>query len=133
MQYKKYYKILLMDDIPEYIDTMGLNRPDDSLALASYLVADTKAVVRDDPSDMAIIEVLMSKTHIGNHEGFELLTSIKANKPEKSVIMICGYRKFEFKIGPLILGTEFFPLKPIKQNTFRVGVERTLQAREGHL
>lgn len=129
---KKNYMVLLVDDIPNYVDTMDLNLSYDCKSVAAYSAEDARAIIVKCPLDLAILDVRLKKADTENREGIELLTLIKENRPEIPVIMISAYREFEFEAESLVMGAEYFLRKPIQPEEFRTVVERVLKQKKSH-
>ncbi len=120
--------VLLVDDIPEYVDTMELNLPEECCAVAAYSVEEAKAAFGKETPDLAVLDVRLSEADSENREGLELLKWIKASHPSVPVIMISAYREFEFEAESLTLGAEYFLRKPVQPDEFRACVEKVLKS-----
>ena len=81
--------VLLVDDIPEYVDTMELNLPEECRAVQAYSAEDAKSVFGKETPALAVIDVRLNETDTQNREGLELLKWIKVSHPAVPVIMIC--------------------------------------------
>lgn len=119
--------ILLVDDIPEYVDTMELNLPEGCRAVPAYSADDAKAVLAKQTPDLAVLDVRLKEADAENREGLELLKWIKANHPAVPVIMISAYREFEFEAESLTLGAEYFLRKPVQPDEFQETVSKVLK------
>lgn len=120
--------VLLVDDIPEYVDTMELNLPDDCRAVAAYSSEAAKASMTKEQPDLAVLDVRLKEADAENREGLELLKWIKTNHPVVPVIMISAYREFEFEAESLTLGAEYFLRKPVQPDEFRETVDKVFQS-----
>lgn len=121
--------VLLVDDIPEYVDTMELNLPDECRAVAAYSSEAAKKNMAKEQPALAVLDVRLNEADAENREGLELLKWIKANYPSVPVIMISAYREFEFEAESLDLGAEYFLRKPVQPDEFRECVEKVLKAK----
>lgn len=119
--------VLLVDDIPEYVDTMEMNLPEGCRAVTAYSVEDAKAAVGKEAPDLAVLDVRLKEADADNREGLELLKWIKAHHPALPVIMISAYREFEFEAESLVLGAEYFLRKPVQPDEFRETVKKVLK------
>ena len=119
--------VLLVDDIPEYVDTMELNMPAGCRAVAAYSVEEAKAAVDREALDLAVLDVRLKEADADNREGLELLKWIKTGHPTLPVIMISAYREFEFEAESLVLGAEYFLRKPVQPDEFRETVKKVLK------
>ena len=119
--------VLLVDDIPEYVDTMELNLPDGCHGIAAYSSEAARVIIAKEQPDLAILDVRLKEAEAENREGLELLKWIKTNHPAIPVIMISAYREFEFEAESLALGAEYFLRKPVQPDEFRETVGRVLR------
>jgi len=115
--------ILLVDDIPEYLDTMELNLPEGYRALRASSEQDAQNLIKKERPMVAVVDVRLSEDDVDNQEGMSLLKWIKTHYPQIQVIMISAYREFEFEAESLALGAEYFLRKPIRPDSFRKAVE----------
>ncbi len=120
--------VLLVDDIPEYVDTMELNLPDGCRAVTAYSAEEAKKAMAREPPDLAVLDVRLKEADAENREGLELLKWMKATRPEMPVIMISAYREFEFEAESLTLGAEYFLRKPVQPDEFRACVAKVLKS-----
>lgn len=120
--------LLLVDDIPEYLDTMELNLPDDCRAVRAGSVADAKALIQKEHPALAAVDVRLKEGDEANREGLELLKWIKTYHAGIPVIIISAYREFEFEAEALTLGAERFLRKPVQPDEFREAVKQALMA-----
>lgn len=120
--------VLLVDDIPEYVDMMELNLPEGCHVVAAYSAEEAKAAFGKETPDLAILDVRLNEADSENREGLELLKWIKASHPSVPVIMISAYREFEFEAESLTLGAEYFLRKPVQPDEFRACVEKVLES-----
>jgi len=118
--------VLLVDDIPEYLDTLELNLPDNCSATCALSSEDARNSLNASQPDLAVLDVRLNEAESDNREGLELLKWVKTNYPAVPVIMISAYREFEFEAESLALGAEYFLRKPVQPNQFRECVEKVL-------
>ena len=119
--------VLLVDDIPEYLDTMEINLPEGCRVLRADSVHEAKRLIETDHPAAAVIDIRLSEHEVGNREGLDLLKWIQDNRPEIVVIMISAYREFEYAAESLAAGAEFFLRKPIQPDEFRETVSKVLK------
>lgn len=119
--------VLLVDDIPEYLDTMELNLPNGCRALRAISLAEARALVDGERPSVAVVDVRLREDDPENRDGLELLKWVQQRHPEVAVIMISAYREFEFEAESLALGAEFFLKKPIQPEEFRETVAKVLE------
>jgi CheY-like chemotaxis protein len=93
-------KILLVDDDQDLIEmnkTMLAQRG--HAVLVAYSAAEAWQVIRDNPPDAAVVDVMMESLSAG----FELARSLHEKMPELPMIMLTGIRKemqLPFKYEP---------------------------------
>ena len=119
--------VLLVDDIPEYVDTMELNLPEECLAVRAYSAENAKFEIWKETPALAVIDVRLNEADTENREGMELLKWIKAFHPTVPVIMISAYRDFEYEAESLSLGAEYFLRKPVQPDEFRELVKKVIK------
>ncbi len=112
--------ILIVDDIPEYVDAIEMMLPDESLKVEKAY-SKTEAIEKISLTQpyITIIDVRLKEDELDNKEGIELLKWIKANYPQVKVIMVSAYKEFEFKTESLSSGADYFLEKPIKPSVFK--------------
>jgi len=123
--------VLLVDDIPEYLDTMEINLPEGCQAVRGMSQDDARGLVAEKAPDAAVVDVRLKEGDAANRDGLELLRWIRANYPETKVIVISAYREFEFEAEALALGAEYFLRKPIQPEEFRAAVAKVLTGAGG--
>lgn len=119
--------VLLVDDIPEYVDTMELNLPEECRAVQAYSAEDAKSVFGKETPALAVIDVRLNETDTQNREGLELLKWIKVSHPAVPVIMISAYIDFEYEAESLSLGAKYFLRKPVQPDEFREVVKKAIK------
>lgn len=119
--------VLIVDDIPEYVDTMELNLPEDCRAIRAYTAEDAKAIFMKQSPDLVVIDIRLNEADSENREGLELLKWIKAAHPSVPVIMISAYRDFEYEAESLSLGAQFFIRKPVQPDEFQEFVKKAVR------
>ena len=120
--------VLLVDDIPEYVDTLELNLPDGCRAVRAYSAKEAKSAMDREKPDLAVLDVRLNEADSGNREGLDLLKWIKAYYAEVPVIMISAYREFEFEAESLALGAEYFLRKPVQPDEFQEAAKKILSS-----
>ena len=120
-------KILLVDDIVEYLNTMELNLPDGCQAFRATSLEESRNLISKEQPAVAIVDIRLDETDFKNRDGLELLKWVNKNYPRTTVIMISAYREFEFEAESLALGAENFLKKPIQPDEFRKAVAQVLE------
>ncbi len=120
------YKVLIVDDIQEDIDMMGLMLPEglDYESAKSYIEA--IKILKEKKFDIAIIDVRLNEADESNKEGMKLLEYIKENYKDLKVIIVSAYKGFEYKMEALDKGAECFLEKPLNPENYREAIERSL-------
>jgi DNA-binding NtrC family response regulator len=123
--------VLLVDDIPEYLDTMELNLPDGCRAVRAVSALEARTAADEEKPAVAVIDIRLSDSDAGNREGMELLKWMRERHPSTVVVMISAYREFDYAAESLTLGAEFFLRKPIQPEEFRTTVQKAFEKSGG--
>lgn len=116
--------ILLVDDIPEYLDTMELNVPDGCRVLRAISLDEAKTLAEKENPLVAVIDIRLSEEDAGNRDGLKLLKWMRIRHPRTVVIMVSAYREFEYRAESVMLGAEEFLGKPIRPDEFRAAIAK---------
>ena len=119
-------KLLLVDDIPEYLDTMELNLPDGCRAVCATSLEEARDLVDSEQPAAAVVDVRLKEDDADNRDGLALLKWMRQNHPRVAVIVVSAYQEFEFEAESLALGAEYFLKKPIQPDEFRETVAKVL-------
>ncbi|MBC2696214.1 MAG: response regulator [Desulfobacteraceae bacterium] len=92
-------KALIVDDIPEYVDTMEAYLEDMFDVLTAQSLEEAKSVLKDNPIDLAIIDIRLNEENPGNKEGIDLLKWLRERMPEAGVIVMSAYEVREIYLG----------------------------------
>lgn len=106
-------KALIVDDIPEYVDTMEVYLEDRFDVLTAQSLEQAKSVLKDNPIDLAIIDIRLNEEDPGNKEGIDLLKWLRERMPEAGVIVMSAYKEFDYAVEALNAGADYFMRKPI--------------------
>lgn len=106
-------KALIVDDIPEYVDTMEVYLEDRFDVLTAQSLEEAKSVLKDNPIDLAIIDIRLNEEDPGNKEGIDLLKWLRERMPEAGVIVMSAYKEFDYAVEALNAGADYFMRKPI--------------------
>jgi two-component system OmpR family response regulator len=118
--------ILLVDDIPEYVETLEALLPDGCRAETAADLATAKAVVSRVTPTVAVIDVRLAENEETNRDGLELLRWLRQEKPGVPVIMLSAYQEFEYHAESLAIGADYFLTKPIRPDEFVVALAELL-------
>ncbi len=114
----KKSKILVVDDIPEYLDVIEVMLSEKFDIEKAKTLKEAMEKTEEIKPDIAVVDVRLNEEDESNKEGLEFLKWIKKNYPTIPVIMISAYKEFEFRAESLSLGAEYFLEKPINIKNF---------------
>lgn len=122
--------VLLVDDIPDYLEVLELYLPPGVIAVKASSLAEAQRLFAEGAPDLAIVDVCLkekvSEDAPDNRDGLQLLGWIRKQYPEVPVIMISAYREFEFEMESLVLGAKCFLRKPVNPTELTDAVRRSL-------
>jgi two-component system response regulator PilR (NtrC family) len=122
-------RILLVDDIPEYLEILELYLPDESETVRTTSSAAARAAVESGTFELALIDVRLDEHDSANQEGIELLRWLEGARPNLPVIMISAYQEFELETESLAHGARSFLRKPVDPHELREAVEAALNGK----
>lgn len=111
--------VLLVDDIPEYLDTMDLNLPEACRAVRALSAEEARNRVADGVPAAVVVDIRLNEDYPENRDGLEFVKWMRTHYPLVPVIVISAYREFEYEAESLALGAECFLKKPIQPDEFR--------------
>ena len=95
---KNNKRILIVDDIPEYLDDFKMLLPESTEAVKAHSIKKAIALIKQSTPNLCIIDVRLDEDNPENREGMELLRWIKKIYPAIPVIMVSAYHEFEFEL-----------------------------------
>jgi len=95
---KNNKRILIVDDIPEYLDDFKMLLPESTEAVKAHSIKKAIALIKQSTPNLCIIDVRLDEDNPENLEGMELLRWIKKIYPAIPVIMVSAYHEFEFEL-----------------------------------
>jgi len=119
-------KVLLVDDIPEYVAMMNLLLPDGLRGDSAFSYEQALEKLSQSKYDLAIVDIRLKDEDEGNKDGLKILSWMRENSRDTKVIMISAYQGFEFRIEALAMGALFFLEKPIHPESFREAIIKAL-------
>jgi len=131
MTFESEYHVLLVDDIPGYLEAMEMLLPESLTPLRAKNVEEARLLFVQKSPTLCVIDVRLSEDDPENREGLELLRWIKESDRSTPVIMISAYLEFEFEAQALDLGADAFLRKPISPDEFRAVVKKALAGQLG--
>ncbi|MFW6151960.1 MAG: response regulator [Verrucomicrobiota bacterium] len=120
-------QVLLVDDVPEYLDTMELNLPEGCSARHASTSAEAKRSIENEAPAIAVVDVRLVAEETTNREGLELLSWIRTHSPGTKVLMISAYEEFHFEAESLANGALYFLRKPVQPEDFHQKVEQAME------
>ena len=118
--------ILLVDDIPEYLETMVALLPTGSRALKALDENSARRILTTEKPDLVVIDVRLREDEPHNLDGLSVLRWVRRYYPEIPVVMISAYLEFEYQAECLNQGAQYFLTKPIRPDEFVKVVHRLL-------
>lgn len=119
-------RVLIVDDIPEYVDTIEAYLEDRFNVLKAGSLDEGKRVITDNPIDIAIIDIRLNEDDPENKEGLELLQWLKEKTSEVAVIVMSAYREFDFAVEALNAGADYFMRKPLDPDELNSTVNKLM-------
>jgi DNA-binding NtrC family response regulator len=106
-------KVLIVDDLPEYVDTMEAYLEDRFVVLKAGNFQEAKKILGENNVALAIIDIRLKEDDPSNKEGIELLKWLKEHSPKAGVIVMSAYREFDYAVEALNAGADYFMKKPL--------------------
>lgn len=121
-------KVLLVDDVPEYLDTMELYLPDGCTVVMALSATEAQAKVEAEAGqlDLVVVDVRLHDDDAENRDGLVLLQWIHETYTDLPVIVISAFGGFEYEAEAMALGAECFLKKPIRPDEFHQAIARLL-------
>ncbi len=120
-------KALVVDDIPEYVDTIEAYIEDSFDVLKAGSLDEAKKILTDNRIDLAIIDIRLDEDDPENREGLELLTWLKERVPDVKVIVMSAYREFDFAVEALNAGADYFMRKPLDPDELSSTIQKLME------
>lgn len=117
---------MIVDDIPEYVDTMEAYLEDRFDVLKAHSLEEAKTVVKDNHVDLAIIDIRLKEDDTDNKEGLDLLKWLKHKMPAVGIIVMSAYKEFDYAVEALNTGADYFMRKPIDPDELNLVVDKVL-------
>ncbi len=105
-------RILVVDDVREYLDALGRALAADYDMLTASSLEEAKSKL-DASVMLALVDVRLSEEDAANRDGLLLLGWIRENRPSLPVVMMSAYRDFDAAADALNLGASRYLKKPI--------------------
>ncbi len=120
-------KALIVDDIPEYVDTIEAYLEDGFDVLKAGSLDEAKKIIAGNQVKLAIIDIRLNEDDPENREGLELLTWLKERVPDVKVIVMSAYREFDFAVEALNAGADYFMRKPLDPDELNSTIQKLME------
>jgi DNA-binding NtrC family response regulator len=111
-------KLLILDDVKEYVDAMARALRDKCEIVKAYSVKEAKAKMKES-IDVALVDIRLSEEDAANRDGVVFLSWSREHYPDVPVIMMSAYRDHDAAVDTLNLGAEYYLKKPINLKELR--------------
>lgn len=109
----KHKKVIIVDDIPEYAETMEIYLEDSFDVLKVQSLDEAKTVLGTDRIDLAIIDIRLDEADPENKDGIDLLKWLTEQEMTPGIIVMSAYKEFDYAVEALNAGADYFMQKPI--------------------
>lgn len=117
-------KAIIVDDIPEYVDTMEIYLEDHFHVLKANSLEGAKVLLKENTVDLAVIDIRLREDDPNNRDGIELLKWLKEKSPGVGIIVMSAYKEFDYAVEALNAGADYFMRKPIDPDELTSIVEK---------
>ena len=118
----KMYKVTIIDDEPLIVEglskTMEWEKWNCQVAGTASDGKEGMKLIREKRPDIVITDINMPKM-----DGLRMIAGLKSEFPDMQLIILTGYREFEYARQAIELGVARFLLKPSKMNELEEAVE----------
>lgn len=119
--------VLIVDDIPEYVDTIEGYLEDELKIFKANNLEGAKKVLSKNGIDLAIIDIRLDEDNPENKDGLELLKWLKEKNLKVKIIMMSAYREFDYAVEALNKGADYFMRKPLDPDELHLTIEKLLK------
>ena len=116
------YSVAIIDDEPLIVEglskTMAWDKWDCQVIGTACDGMEGMALVREKKPDIVITDINMPKM-----DGLKMIAGLKSEFPDMQLIILTGYREFEYARQAIGLGVSRFLLKPSRMNELEEAVE----------
>ena len=123
---KPLKKIIVVDDVAEYVDSLARALSLQYEVLKAYSLQEAKKKM-DSSIQLALVDVRLSEEDFTNRDGLIFLSWVKENFPDTPVLMMSAYRDFEAAVEAMNLGASYFIKKPINLKELRELIEKYIK------
>ncbi len=116
------YKVAIIDDEPLIVEglsrTMSWEKWNCQVAGFAYDGREGMELIRRERPDIVVTDINMPEM-----DGLRMIAGLKSEFPEMQIIILTGYREFEYARRAIELGVSRFLLKPSKMNELEEAIE----------
>lgn len=116
------YKVVIIDDEPLIVEglsrTMSWEKWNCQVAGSAYNGKEGMDIIRKERPHIIISDINMPKL-----DGLKMIAALKSEFPHMQLIILTGYREFEYAREAISLGVARFLLKPSKMNELEEAME----------
>jgi DNA-binding NtrC family response regulator len=123
---KPLKKIIVVDDVAEYVDSLARALSLQYDVVKAYSLQEAKKKM-DSSIQLALVDVRLSEEDFTNRDGLIFLSWVKENFPDTPVLMMSAYRDFEAAVEAMNLGASYFIKKPINLKELRELIEKYIK------
>jgi DNA-binding NtrC family response regulator len=123
---KPLKKIIVVDDVAEYVDSLARALSLQYDVIKAYSLQEAKKKM-DSSIQLALVDVRLSEEDFTNRDGLIFLSWVKENFPDTPVLMMSAYRDFEAAVEAMNLGASYFIKKPINLKELRELIEKYIK------
>ncbi len=128
----KRKKIIIVDDIPEYTDTLEVYLEGGFEVSKANSLDEAKELFETERIDLAIIDIRLNDDDPDNKDGIKLLKWLYGRETPPSVIMMSAYKEFDYAVEALNAGADYFMQKPINPEELKSVVSQIFPDHEGN-
>jgi DNA-binding NtrC family response regulator len=122
-------KILVIDDIPEYVEVIEnfvSAEFEDTDVFKAYDLEQAKRILGSGSVDIIIADIRLDENDIENKDGLLLIKWVKDNIPGMRMIAMSAYKEFDYAVEAMNSGANYFLKKPVK-NEELIGVLKKMK------
>lgn len=120
-------RVLIVDDIPEYVDSIEAYLEDSFEVLKAGSLDKAKKILEENIVSIAIIDIRLKEDDPENKEGLELLKWLKEKSSETKIIVMSAYKEFDFAVEALNAGADYFMRKPLDPDELDSTIQKLME------
>lgn len=119
-------KVLIVDDIPEYVETIEAYIEERASVLKAHSLSEAKSLIQANRIDLAIVDIRLDEGDPENRDGLELLVWLRKIFPKVGIIVMSAYKEFDYAVEALNAGADYFMRKPIDPDELNSIVDKII-------